>query len=194
MWWNWQKNSCKGAFFQYILLMLNCLWKKEMDIQIWPILNANFKHRFWPDTHIELSSNLKIHFLWKNWISLYKPCLIFWLQIWFVSHFYLDWTPPDPQKMQHNQFFVFALFKCASISLVWFKTSDYEPKPFLRVSSEWSIHFQISGCCLLPISRLIHVSSSSHSFNQRMFHLLESFLWAQHSYIVKWGNLDSCYP
>ena len=37
-----------------------------MDIQIWPILNANFKHRFWPDTHIELSSNLKIHFFVKE--------------------------------------------------------------------------------------------------------------------------------
>ena len=134
----------------------------------------------------------KYIFLWKNWISLYKPCLIFWLQIWFVSHFYLDWTPPDPQKMQHNQFFVFALFKCASISLVWFKTADYEP--FVQVSSEWSILFQISACCLLPISLIIHVSSSLHSFNQRMFHLLESFLWAQHSYIVKWGNLDRCYP
>ena len=44
-----------------------------------------------------------------EWDFLYKPCLIFWLQIWFVSHFYLDWPWPDPQKMQSNQFFVFTL-------------------------------------------------------------------------------------
>ena len=129
----------------------NFKWRLE----IWPVLNANSKHRFWPDTHIELSSELKLNihfrrgrctpcqqkcilkwdFLYKWCLSfnfsdflihiffhklclifwflihifLYKRCLIFWLQIRFVSHFVLDWSAPDPQKMQSNQFFVFTL-------------------------------------------------------------------------------------
>ena len=129
----------------------------------WRFLNANSKHWFWPDTHIELSSNLKIHFLWKNWISLYKPCLIFWLQIWFVSHFYLDWTPPDPQKMQHNQFFVFALFKCASISLVWFKTADYESEcniyTTLKADSQNILHIKNT-----PLTRTVKQAFQCLSF------------------------------
>lgn len=162
-----------------------------MDIQIWPILNANFKHRFWPDTHIELSSNLKIHFLWKNWISLYKPCLIFWLQIWFVSHFYLDWTPPDPQKMQHNQFFVFALFKCASISLVWFKTSDYEPKHFFKsaASDPSFFRFQLVACYPFPASSMsaavrIRVTSACSIFWRASYGLSTPTLWNEVILIV----------
>ena len=123
-----------------------CLWKNLCRILngYWRFLNANSKHWFWPDTHIELSSNYaeytfstgkvsswqKCDFSCINntWFSaflihifLYKRCLIFWLQIWFVSHFALDWTSADSQKMQSNQFFVFTLCRIFSFKLMHFQ-------------------------------------------------------------------------